>query len=96
MNENTEKKESAIVGYNGQCPLCGSADGMIQRGSDGRFRNICRVMGCKAYYRPAPFDGYDTQEDAANPFESALLKEGINVWQYLHGKDSEFPQDDQR
>lgn len=62
------------IGYNGVCPLCGSVDGMIVKGADGRFRNICRVMGCPAFYQPAPFEGYTTEDDARNPYDSDLIK----------------------
>lgn len=40
-------------GYDGKCPICGSTDGMIGKGHDGKFRNMCRVMGCPAFYIPA-------------------------------------------
>ena len=87
MDKQAEKKESSVVGYNGKCPICGSADGMIQKGTDGRFRNICRVMGCPAFYRPAPYDGYEAKDEAANPFESSLFAvDGMTVKQYLHGR----------
>lgn len=76
-----------IVSYVGVCPLCGSQDGMVQKGEDGRYRNICRVLGCKAYYRPAPFDGYDTQKDAENPFDSPLLLSGCTGMRYLYGEE---------
>lgn len=78
-----------IVRYNGQCPVCGSADGTIIKSADGKYRNMCRVMGCPAFYKPAPFDGYSEQEEAANPFESELFKDGMTVGQYLRGRSCE-------
>lgn len=79
-----------VVGYNGKCVLCGSSDGMIQKGQDGKYRNICRVMGCKAFYRPAPYDGYDFQNDVSNPFETKLIDEEIKtVHGYLFGIEEE-------
>lgn len=77
----------SVVGYNGVCPLCGSMDGMIVKGADGLFRNICRVMGCPAFYLPAPFEGYTTKDDAQNPSESNLIQDGTcTIGRYLKGE----------
>ena len=83
-----ENKDKTVVGFNGVCPICGSSDGMIVKSADGRFRNMCRVMGCPAFYRVAPTDGYSTQEEAANPFESELFKDGITGEEYLKGRNA--------
>lgn len=48
-------EDSNIVRYDGVCPICGSQDGMVVKGKDGKYRNICRVMGCDAMYKPTPF-----------------------------------------
>ena len=79
--------ETSLVGYNGVCPICSSADGTIVQNKDGRYRNICRRFGCPAFYRPAPFDGYSKQEDAVSPFDSDLFngREGVTVDQYMNG-----------
>lgn len=75
-----------IVAYNGVCPICGSTDGTIFRGEDGRFRNICRVLGCPAHYKHAPYVGYDTEDDCRHPFESNYLKDGtVTFAEYLMG-----------
>ena len=44
---------------------------------------MCRVMGCPAMYKPLPPVGYDSAEDAHNPFESAVIKKGMMVSEYL-------------
>lgn len=67
---------SEIVGYDGACPICYSGDGTIIKGEDGRFRNMCRVMGCPAMYVHAPAVGFDTAEDCRNPFDTDYLKSG--------------------
>lgn len=83
------KEPTNIMGYDGVCPVCGSKDGMIVHASkgDGKYRNMCRVMGCPAFYMPSPIVGFDTVEDCRNPFESALFKAGpMTVGQYCrHG-----------
>lgn len=75
-----------IVAYDGQCAVCGTFDGMVQRGSDGRFRVICRRMGCPAYYLPSPHEGYPRIEDTVAPFDSELLSHGCTVERYLRGE----------
>lgn len=65
-----EKEKKNLVGYDGKCPLCGSIDGTIIQGNDGKYRNMCRVMGCPAFYFPAPAVGFDTADDCRNPFET--------------------------
>lgn len=72
-----------FVRFDGVCPLCGSRDGTVVKGEDGRYRNMCRVMGCPAMYKPLPPVGYDSAEDAHNPFESAVIKKGMLVSEYL-------------
>lgn len=37
-------------------------------------------------YKPLPLAGYSSAEDAANPFESDILKAGMTVSQYLGGE----------
>ena len=78
--------ESNIVRYDGVCPICGSQDGMVIKGADGKYRNICRVMGCPAMYRSAPFAGFDSPDEAVNPWETALVKSEITVGEYITGK----------
>lgn len=78
------------AGYEGKCPLCGSGDGTIIEGPDGRFRNICRVRGCPLWYKPAPAVGFDTADDCRNPFETEYLKHGtVTVGEYMTGKKEE-------
>lgn len=74
------------VRYDGTCPLCGSGDGTIVKGADGRFRNICRVLNCSAHYIPAPAVGWDTDEIAHNPWGQPLLTKGITVGEYIRGE----------
>ena len=82
-------ENAPIVGYDGKCPLCGSFDGTIVRESDGKFRNICRVMGCPAFYRPAPFEGHSSIDDVRNPEASELIKNGdCTIGRYLNGVQS--------
>ena len=75
-------------GYDGKCPICGSTDGMIGKGHDGKFRNMCRVMGCPAFYRPAPAVGFDTIEECRDPWSSTYLKdrETMSAYEYLTGQ----------
>lgn len=82
-------EDSNIVRYDGVCPICGSQDGMVVKGKDGKYRNICRVMGCDAMYKPTPFVGYDKPEDAANPWDTDLVRNGITIGEYLTGKCEE-------
>lgn len=78
------------VGYDGVCPVCGSVDGMIIFGNDGKYRTMCRVMGCPAMYRPCPIIGFDAIEDCRNPFDSEYLKDGtVRVEEYVSGKNAE-------
>lgn len=84
---NNEKK--GAVGYDGECPLCGSCDGIIVQGTDGKYRNMCRVRGCPAFYTPAPAVGFDTADDCRNPFESEYLKKGVRVSEYLGKKEAD-------
>ena len=80
--------EKSIEGYDGKCPLCGSIDGTIVQGADGKYRNTCRVMGCPAFYLPCPRVGFDTADDCRNPFETEYIKSGARVSDYL-GKEVE-------
>lgn len=81
---------SKVIGYNGLCPICGSGDGMIQEGYDGKIRNVCRFMGCPAMYKPAPFEGYNDVKFAIDPFSSELLSKGdCTVEKYLYGEKNE-------
>jgi len=73
--------------YNGICPICGSQDGTIIQGADGKYRNICRVMRCPAMYIPTPYIGFDKIEDCQNPFETDLIANGITIEEYI-GKNS--------
>lgn len=76
-----------VVGFDGVCPLCGSSDGMIIRGNDGRYRNMCRVMGCSAWYIPSPVVGFEKENDCRDPFESEYLKtETITIGDYIGKK----------
>lgn len=76
-----------IVNYDGVCPICGSVDGTIIRGKDGRYRNMCRFMGCPAMYHHAPAVGFDTEDDCRHPFDTSYLKDGtVTVQEYLTGK----------
>lgn len=83
-----EKEEKGAVDYDGKCPLCGSSDGTIIRGADGKYRNMCRVMGCPAFYLPAPAVGFDSPDDCRNPFETEYVKKGVLVSEYL-GKEAQ-------
>jgi hypothetical protein len=56
-------EERTFAGYDGKCPVCGSGDGTIIQGADGKYRNLCRVMGCPLFYHPAPAVGFDTADD---------------------------------
>ena len=78
-----------IVDYNGVCPICGSSDGMIVKGKDGLYRNICRVMGCDAHYHPAPAIGFKTEDDCRHPFDTDYLKGDVTIGEYLTGKKEE-------
>lgn len=78
-----EKEKTGAVGYDGKCPLCGSSDGTIIQGPDGKYRNLCRVMGCPGFYRPAPAVGFDKADDCRNPFETEYVKNGVRVSEYL-------------
>ena len=76
-----------IVGYEGRCPICGSSDGIIVKGEDSLYRNVCRVLGCPCYYKPAPAEGFTFKEDCENPFETDYLKSGtVTVGEYLNGR----------
>lgn len=82
--------ERIFAGYDGKCPVCGSADGMIIEGADGRFRNMCRFMGCPLHYLPTPAVGFDTADDCRNPFETEYLKAGaVSLGEYITGKKAE-------
>lgn len=81
MMDNNQR--TGIVSYDGRCPLCGSADGSIVRGVDGKYRNICRAMGCPAGFWPAPRKGYDTIEEARDPEVPA----DYSVERYLNGPE---------
>lgn len=84
-----EDKKTAL-GFDGVCPVCGSIDGMIIHGNDGKYRTMCRVMGCAAWYKPCPQIGFDTEEDCRNPFDSEYLKDGtVSVAEYVLGKKRE-------
>lgn len=79
-----------IVDFDGVCPVCCSIDGMIIRGKDGKYRTMCRVMGCYARYKPCPIIGFDSIEDCRNPFDSKYLKDGtVSVEEYVSGKNTE-------
>lgn len=81
------ENERKPAGYDGECPVCGSRDGTIIQGADGRFRNMCRVMGCPCYYRPCPAVGFDTADDCRHPFETEYLKPGtVSIGEYINGK----------
>ena len=77
----------ATVRYDGVCPICGSRDGMIIQSGDGKYRNLCRVMGCPAMYLPAPLVGFDKIEDCQNPFDSELITNGITIGEYIGKKE---------
>lgn len=80
------ENEKNIVAFDGHCPVCGSRDGLIVQGPDGRFRNVCRVMRCPLMYIPAPAVGFDTADDCRNPFETEYLKSGtVSVGEYKTG-----------
>jgi hypothetical protein len=82
--------KKAIVGFDGVCPVCGSMDGMIIHGKDGKYRTMCRVMGCPAWYKLCPIIGFDAIEDCRNPFDSEYLKDGtVSVEEYISGKNTE-------
>ena len=84
-----ENKSSGVVGFNGVCPLCGSSDGMIIKGNDDRYRNMCRVLGCKAWYIPAPAVGFEKENDCREPFETDYLKsETVTIGEYIGRKES--------
>lgn len=75
-----------IVNYNGVCPICGSIDGTIVLCEDGRYRNMCRVMGCPAHYQHAPYVGFDTEDDCRHPFDTDYLKsENVTIGEYITG-----------
>ena len=81
------KLENNFAGHDGRCPVCGSGDGTIIKGADGRFRNMCRVMGCPLFYCPAPAIGFDTADDCRDPFETEYLKAGtVTVEEYKTGR----------
>ena len=78
------------VAFDGVCPVCGSIDGTIIHGKDGKYRTMCRVMGCPAWYKPCPVIGFDTEGDCRNPFDSEYLKDGtVSVEEYVSGKITE-------
>lgn len=80
-------EDNGIVGYEGCCPVCGSSDGMIVQGKDGKYRNICRFLNCRCFYTPAPAVGFDTKEDCENPYETEYLKSGtVTAGEYLNGR----------
>ena len=76
-------QKTGIVGSDGRCLLCGSTDGSIIRGFDGKYRNICRARVCLAWFWPAPRKGYDTIEEARNPEVPA----DYSVERYLNGPE---------
>lgn len=79
--------EKVFAGYDGKCPVCGSGDGTIIQGNDGRYRNMCRAMGCPLFYIPAPAVGFDTADDCRNPFDTDYLKAGtVSVLEYKTGQ----------
>ena len=61
-----KKEKGGLVAYNGVCLICGSTDGMVVECDDERYRVICRVCSCPAYYTPAPVAGYKLLEEAQN------------------------------
>lgn len=80
----------SIVNYDGVCPICGSVDGMIIQGKDGRYRNMCRVNGCPAKYLPAPAVGFAAEDDCRKPFDTDYLKGGnVTYQEYLTGGGAE-------
>ena len=82
--------EKTVVGYDGVCPICGSSDGMIINGKDGKYRTMCRVMGCPAWYKPSPYIGFASEEDCRNPFDTEYLKDGtVSVADYVLGEKQE-------
>jgi hypothetical protein len=82
--------ERTFAGYDGRCPVCQSGDGLIIEGADGRFRNMCRVMGCPLYYCPAPAVGFATADDCRKPFETEYLTKGpVTLNEYRTGKKAE-------
>lgn len=81
------ENEKNTAGYDGKCPICGSGDGIIIQGKDGRFRNICRVMGCPLCLIPAPAVGFDTADNCRAPFDTEYLKAGtVTTQEYKTGK----------
>lgn len=83
-------EEKKIVDYNGVCPICGSMDGMIIHGTDGKYRTMCRVMGCPAWYKPSPRVGFTSEDDCRNPFDSEYLKDAeMTVAEYVLGTKEE-------
>lgn len=74
------------INYDGVCPICGSRDGIIVLGDDGKYRNICRVFNCFAHYIPTPSIGFENENDCRNPLETSLVKNGISYEEYIFGK----------
>lgn len=80
-----------VVGFDGVCPVCGSIDGAIIHGKDGKYRTMCRVVICPAWYKPCPAIGFDTEEDCRKPFDSEYLKDGtVSVEKYVGVKQNEL------
>lgn len=79
------ENEKNIAGYNGRCPICGSGDGMIIRGKDDRFRNVCRVMGCPFFMCPTPAVGFESAEDCVDPRVTKYFK-NVTIKEYKTGK----------
>lgn len=87
MECNSVENEKAFESYDGKCPICGSGDGLIIEGLDGRFRNLCRNINCPLFYKPVPAVGFDTADDCRNPFETEYLKHGtVTVGEYMSGE----------
>ena len=76
--------ENSPIDYDGHCIFCGSEDGTIVKGPDGKYRNMCRYMGCPVFYRAVPVFGFDTVEECRDPANSPAVK-GVEmtVGQYI-------------
>ena len=91
MVEN-KKEDSPIVDYHGVCPVCGSSDGMIVKGNDGKFRTMCRNLSCPLWMAPAPAVGFDSEGDCREPFETEYLQGDVTIHEYKTGKKLEEPE----
>jgi hypothetical protein len=81
------QSDKTVVGFDGVCPICGSIDGMIVFGKDGKYRTMCRMMNCPARYKPSPRIVFGTVKECENPFESEYLKDGnVTVEEYILGE----------